>query len=151
VFDGIKLRMALWKLEKSKAKTLKEYAKSVAEVRKRKGTAEEIYQIGSDENFEVTMIDEQIYLAHTNFLRSEANRLIIPIPDFSDKSRWDMSNTMGFGYLTAFGINELRTAIRAERKLRREALLMWLPAAGAVTGLIGAMTGLIAVWSRTPH
>jgi hypothetical protein len=150
VFDGIRLRIRLRELERDKARTLKAFSRDIAAAREKKASADEIYKIRSGENFEVTMIDESIYGAHTGFLVTQANRLIVPAPKFDDETKWSESDTLGVRYLTPAGINELRAAIRAERKLRREALLMWLPVVGAVTGLIGAMTGLVVIWSKSP-
>jgi len=72
----------------------------------------------------------------TRYLLREANRLIIPTPPYNDKERWE--EQWGYWHLTTKGINELRSAIRAEKKLKREAFLMWLPFFTTVTGMLGA-------------
>jgi hypothetical protein len=89
-----------------------------------------------------------IYSIHTDYLRSEAHRLVVPMPDQTDDTVWRRASPEGkpeFEYLTAKGINDLRAAIRAEKKVRREYWLMWLPMVVAFTGLIGAATGLAAI------
>jgi hypothetical protein len=75
---------------------------------------------------------------------AEANRLIVPTPDWQDKESWEEEDRRR--YLNNKGINDLRTAIRAEKKLRREQILMWVPAMTAFTGLAGAAIGVIAAW-----
>jgi hypothetical protein len=44
--------------------------------------------------------------------------------------------------LSRAGINELRSAIRAEKKARVERFLMWAP---GITGILGAAIGLAAI------
>jgi hypothetical protein len=95
-----------------------------------------------------------IYSIHTDYLRSEAHRLVVPMPDQTDDTVWRRACPEGkpeFEYLTAKGINDLRAAIRAEKKVRREHLLMWLPMVVALTGLIGAATGLAAILRSGQH
>lgn len=46
-------------------------------------------------------------------------------------------------------MNDLRARIRAERNARWELVLTWLPALGGITGLVGAVAGLVAVLAKT--
>jgi hypothetical protein len=91
------------------------------------------------------MFDEEIYRIHTRYLFAEAHRLVIPTAHFHRKESWEDGPT-GARHLTLDAINELRSAIRAEKKVRREAFLMWVPAITALTGLAGAAIGLIFAW-----
>jgi len=40
-------------------------------------------------------------------------------------------------------IVDIRSLVRRERKERREGMMLWL---AALTGIIGALSGLLAVW-----
>jgi hypothetical protein len=84
-------------------------------------------------------------------LEFEARSLWLPIPSREDATKWEESN---FGqterlFLSPIGMTELRTAIRKERGERRAVTEWWLKTLGAavgiLTGLIGALIGLVSV------
>jgi hypothetical protein len=82
--------------------------------------------------------------ALSDYLISEAYRLFIPLPD------WDKQDKVGSGdtvkhVLTRDAINELRSAIRAEKKARVEQFLMWVP---GIVGILGAAIGLASILIR---
>jgi len=79
----------------------------------------------------------------SDYLVSEADRLLIPLPDDNEQNwtAFDDGEAMEH-VLTRKGINELRTAIRAERKARSERFLMLT---SGLIGVIGAITGLVSV------
>src|SRR3954468_1186471 len=112
MFQYLKFRWRLWQVDR----------------RRRRESA--------DDEFDETNYTDEINRLHTLHLRGEANRLILPLPAFGDKTAWE--NRTDDLYLTIKGINDLRAAIRAEKKQRREAILMWVPAISALTGLAGA-------------
>jgi hypothetical protein len=93
-------------------------------------------------NFELDQIDEEIAALVTTQLRNTANRLLVPIPDLNDEAFWIELNTLARMALTPVGISELRSAIRKERKERLANLAFWV---NIILGLIGSITGLIAV------
>jgi hypothetical protein len=83
-----------------------------------------------------------------------ASNLLLPTPSHSDKTRWD-ENAVNYGYsaiLTTEAMNELRSAIRQEEKVRRETFESYVKIIGGIltilTGLAGALIGLIAVWKQ---
>lgn len=86
-------------------------------------------------------------------LEREASRLWIPLPPKEDRARWENAEGyMGWDYATVLrplGMTELRTAIRKERAERRAVTEWWLKTLGAavgiLTGLIGALIGLVSV------
>ena len=149
MLDGIQLRWKLWNFQREKDKLMRAYAKDFEEARRTKASVDELQKMTHSEILGVAMIDDAIYHAHTRYLVAEANQLILPVPDRKDETRWTESRLTGMQYLTPFGLSELRSAIRVERKLKVERALVWLPIVGAVTGLVGATTGLIAILSRT--
>jgi hypothetical protein len=74
----------------------------------------------------------------------KADRLFIPLPPFSDQEYWEEAGSMPNTYfLTRHGMNDLLGKIRAERKSRLE---VWVPLVAAITGVLGAVTGLLAVF-----
>jgi adenylate kinase family enzyme len=91
---------------------------------------------------------EDSYL--TTRLLQQARRLRVPIPyhrnpDGSESDHWYEGSQTGEWYLSTNGIRSLRQEIRQELKDRHESrshYLIWLT---ALTGVIGSITGLIAV------
>jgi hypothetical protein len=84
--------------------------------------------------------------AMSDYLISEADRLLLPPPDDNERNWTTFDGLEGVErVLTREGINELRTAIRAELKARSERLLMLT---SGLIGVIGAITGLVSVLVR---
>lgn len=116
--------------------------KAVADARaKRDGRLEgEAYSIWG---FEIDIVDWQIKNTMTRALINEADRLFLPVPDENDPEKWEEDPATGKRtFLSPKGIAELRTAIRQEKRERRENIQRWI---AILIGLIGALTGLIAV------
>jgi hypothetical protein len=120
--------------------------KVVSEALAENQSREDREQIELHDMREIQLVEDEIYSLHTNFLIKKANRPIVPTPDWSDDDYWTDSRELGYRYLTAEGTIKLRAAIRAEKKLRLERILVWAPMIGAITGLVGVLTGLIAIF-----
>lgn len=148
MFDVIRFRYKLARLRKQLRDIDKLVARKSAELRKKNAKLQEIQDAERELSWpETEIIYDQIHKLHTDYLLSIASRLIVPTPSWDDQTCWEES-PMGFRYLTTKGIADLRAAIRSEQKLRLERILMWVPAIAALTGLIGALTGFIAIWHR---
>jgi hypothetical protein len=115
-----------------------------AAAKRRGASEEEIRQLGAGEVYDQGSYEDAVRSLHTGHLWQEANRLIVPTPPPADETAWDWQQDDL--RLTDKGINDLRAAIRAEKKLRREVVLMWVPAISALTGLAGAAIGLVVTW-----
>jgi hypothetical protein len=146
MLEHLRFRWGLWRIERARQNTSAAYDKDIAEAKKRGDKQDEIYDLENVANHEDNTYAEEIYRLHTRYLWREANRLIVPTPASDDKKAWE--DVWGHRHLTHKGINDLRAAIRVEKKLRREQFLMWLPAVVALIGLAGALTGLISVWLK---
>ena len=70
---------------------------------------------------------------------------MVPLPESKDKELWKDLYYAGGRALTSKGFWELKKLIRQEKRERREGFVVWL---AALTGIIGATTGLAAVLSR---
>ena len=96
---------------------------------------------------ELKVLHDEKALLHTAQLLVRAQRLKIPIkttPDHELDEDWEKGTT-GTWYLSGKGVAKVREEIRKEEKWRREGrahLILWL---SAMTGLIGTITGLVAV------
>lgn len=125
------------------------YRKLVAEARrKHRAGSDEVEALRSEWSFEAGMLEEELEAIATNQLRRQAYRLKVPFPsppygsDQVETEEWERGHNLGGWYLKPSGYVKVRAVIRAEQKERRETLLAWVVPA---TGLIGAITGLIAV------
>lgn len=79
-----------------------------------------------------------------------ASSLRVPVPsayksDSELTEHWDRSEFTGQLYLTDAGVSAVRAEIRKEIGWRRESRAHWIAWITAVTGLVGALTGLMAI------
>jgi hypothetical protein len=109
-----------------------------------------MHAIKSAMRFELDLQQEEEDAYLTKSLLRKARRLRVPIPhshsdDGTVSNQWYEGGQTGGLYLSVTGIRDLREEIRRELKARHEhhaQLVVWL---SAITGIIGAITGLIAV------
>lgn len=144
MFAYLRFRWKLGRLERWRKDTAAKSEKEMAAARRRHAKGDEIYEIESNAHYEDRMYDEEVYRLHTRYLFSEAHRLVISTAKFHEKESWEDGPT-GARHLTLAALNELRAVIREEKKVRRELLLMWVPAIAGLTGLVGALTGLVSI------
>jgi len=79
----------------------------------------------------------------TDYLIDEARRNFVPIPDRDEPGMWEECHQLSLRQvLTNKGVSILRQSLREERKSRHE---WWILALSTLVGIIGALTGLIAV------
>lgn len=86
-------------------------------------------------------------------LLMEADRISLPRPQYSDKSKWESPDKAIFYgenlVLTIEAMAELRGAIRKERRERRETFESWAKIISSLvailTGLVGALIGLFSI------
>jgi hypothetical protein len=126
------------------------YARAIQSARE-SGDRAKVEQLEREEMHEVLSVREESAHLYTRTLLEEADALRVPTPNLSDSGGqetgfWEQGRHSGEQYLTTKGIAVLRSAIRAERRARwedRGHMLAWIT---AITGLIGTLTGLVAVW-----
>jgi hypothetical protein len=136
----IKYRLELRKLEKESSRIQKTY------VAHRKGlSGAELEQLNAEEGSEILPVLDEIDALTTRRFRQIANRLMVPLPDYEDKQLWQDRYYRRGKNLTSKGIWELKKLIRQEKRERREGFVVLL---ATLTGIIGAITGLLAVLSQ---
>lgn len=91
------------------------------------------------------MLTDEIARLVTDHLTEYANRLFIRTPERTDQTMWRESSCGEGRLLTDQGIFTLRVGVRAEQKERREFLVTVL---ASLIGIIGAITGLVAVFHK---
>ena len=143
MLDCLKFRKELKKLTAAKVKALEFYSDKIKKVRQETKSHDEIQEILHTEMFEVGIIQEEIDMLITSHLRAKANHLLVPIPECDDENMWTECNKISRQkVLTTRGINSLKSAIRKEKKERLE---LPITLAMLLIGIIGAITGLIAI------
>lgn len=144
-FDYLKYRIALGRLHRQKDQLRRLYAKDIEEARARKASHDEILGIHGSEHNEQELVDAEIGELTTTYWLREAERRLIPRPDFEDKSNWREHRVTGSSWLSEKAISQLRTEVRRER---REAWEYWQVRGSLIVGLMGAAIGIISVWKK---
>jgi len=98
---------------------------------------------------QVEISEQWLSLIQTEYFTAEARRLLVPVPEYGEEGMylrvaWDDHPDEPY-YLTAPGLKILKSAVREEKKHRREIAAFWMT---SLTGLIGATIGLITIISK---
>lgn len=144
IMNEISYRWELSKLHRLRSKTVGMFKQLQEKARKEKKPREDIQSLISEEIFEVDMIDDEIEILESRYLIESARQLILPIPDFDINSdTWKESKITRRFRLSKKAMVDMRSLVRKERKERREGIMLWL---ASLIGIIGALSGLLAVW-----
>jgi len=136
----------LRRLSKQKGKIRSEYAKDLASARAAGNSINDLRALESEAWFEESMVNEEIALLITDFLVSKADKHFIATPSRKEEGMWEQCDKISERFvLTKAGISAVRSSIRTEAKERRDLIL---PVIAALTGVIGTLTGLIAVLKK---
>lgn len=140
------------RLSWGKALVDREYAKDIALARKAKDN-EKVELLERDQRFEIELIEEEEDQLLSAQLIRKAKHLRVPIPrrfndDGAPSPHWYEGNYLGGWYLTNDGISKLREEIRKELRARHDSRVLWVTWISALTGVIGALTGLLAIISK---
>lgn len=125
------------------------YSKDIAAARSSKNRVE-IDSLERDPRFEGELLDEEEDDLITRNLLADARRLRVSIPrrynnDNTESDFWYQGHYSGQWNLTRLGESAVREGIRCERRVRHELRSQWVVWLSALTGLIGTLTGLIAL------
>jgi hypothetical protein len=143
----LKYEWALQRLQREKEKTRTFYLEPYREARAIKDV-DEMDRLSSEEMHETKSIEDKISQLQTSFLIEEAQRLLIPTPAFDAKEKdgaWEQALTAQHYQLKREPLAALRSAIRKEKKERREGLQSW---AALSIGLVGALIGLFSALKK---
>jgi hypothetical protein len=143
----------LWRLKRSRRKTALAYERDLRKLRKnKKATPKEFEDLRQAKNVDLLAEDESINTFLTAQLWEEAREYDVEIPQ--GEGTWEES---GVGtnryYLTMAARAQVRRLIDEEKARRFEVKTRWitriiLPVIAALIGIIGAITGLVAVLYR---
>jgi hypothetical protein len=142
MFKVWRLKWQRWRLQHS-------YAKDYKNLVKKKASQDELMQLHAGEHFDVEAVEQQIDFYIGTKLSDKARSLDVEIPHFSDKQMW-VHGEQGYFWFSSKGRAHVRKLIDEERARRFEVKSQWfikiiLPTLGLVIGIVGAITGLVAV------
>ena len=130
------------------------YAKDIAIARKAKDK-NKLESLESERRFELDLHDEEDDTVLTKALLAEARRLRVPVPHRYnnggiESDSWYQGQHTGAWCLTRLGVASLREDIRKELKAQHESRTQWVTWISALTGIVGAATGLAAILGHRP-
>ena len=123
------------------------YRRDIATAKNKKDRVK-VEELEGEMRFELDLQREEADGYLTRRLLHSAMRLRVPVPSPYNESgglsdQWYEGSQTGGRYLTFGGIRALRKEIRRERKERYSLLITVL---AAITGVIGALTGLVVAF-----
>jgi hypothetical protein len=143
----------LRKLQHRRDKILASHKKKTRELVSRNASAEERQALTrkTSADFGTVLQDIEIFL--TDQLCDELFKFDLAIPSQRDEEIWEHDDANRY-WLTPLGRNSLRKLIDAEKARRFEVKTLWvtkfwLPLFAALVGIIGAITGFVAVLRHT--
>jgi hypothetical protein len=134
-----------WRLRKSleqQKKNMDLNDEEIHQARREGKKGEEIRLLEQEAHFEYTEYQDEIDALRTSYLRQKANKLVIPLPSHDDEEMWYRSQFSGDKLLTKKGYHTLFVDIMQRQKDIRDTYIPWI---GALTGLLAAATGLLAL------
>jgi len=143
MIDWFAHRYRLARLQIERRSISRFHSKLYRKAKQQKKNEEELHLLESAEQHDVETNEDKIARLQSTYLRSKAERLLLPVPEFSPRSeKWEMFRHHEHYRLTRGAMLELRAAIRAEQKERSELVRSWLT---GLTGALGALAGVLAV------
>jgi hypothetical protein len=97
-------------------------------------------QLEYQQYFELSEYDEAIQTIHSKRLLAEARELFLFVPDL----KWE-NGQWGGRFLTEECLSRLHYAVKAQKDIIRDYRIRF---ATAITGIIGALIGLLAIWKK---
>jgi hypothetical protein len=146
--------LELWKLKRRRTAVQKAFEKDRAKLKASKAQRDEFFALDSQEYFEVREIERELDMEQSRLLFDQARALDVDTPTPADAEMWNSDNNLGRIWLTYKGRATVRKAIDEERARRFDVKTRWvtkliLPLLAGVIGIIGAITGLVAVLRHT--
>lgn len=106
----------------------------------RANNSEERERLEYEQYSELSEYDEAIQAIHTKRLLADARQLFVHVPDL----KWE-TGKWGSRYLDEESLAKLYQAVKAQKDVSRDYRIRFI---SALTGIIGALIGLLAIWKR---
>jgi len=140
----------VWRLKWQRWKIGRSYAKDYKKLQKEKASREKFGEHDAEEYYAVREVEREIEFEVGRRLYDEARSLDVEIPPHSDSEMWVDDAVGERTWLSSKGRAQVRKLIDEEKARRFEVKTQWvtrliLPVLGLLIGVLGAITGLIAV------
>jgi hypothetical protein len=136
----------LWRLRRERRRVFFHYDTKILAAGKH---SPESYRLMAEQYSECKDLDEQMDLIMDQEIRLEAQELDVVLPPIQQTDMWRRDDEQNL-YLSPGGRSHVRKLIDDEKGRRFDAKTRWvtriiLPIVGSLVGILGAITGLIAV------
>jgi hypothetical protein len=139
----------LWKLNRQLRAHHRSYKKHRNKLLEEKARSDEVDTLDAEEYFTGRDIEREIDAVVGSRLIHETRSVDVEIPPLSDKDMWFFADDGRRVWFTPKGRAHVRKLIDEEKGRRFEAttrsVKLWLPIISALAGLLGVITGLVAV------
>ncbi len=133
----------LWRAQRERRKTNKTFDRLIDKAKKQKNL-EERESLISELFMERDIINDKINWIETRRLEEKAEKFGVPIPPLSDKESWEEGYAPNTVRLRREARIRITDQIRKERRARIDDRMLWVERLAPLTGLVGAVIGLIA-------
>ena len=141
--------MRLWILQRRQEAFENWHRTKIKRLRKIGASIDDIERAEYDARFDDIDFDEEILQMQTRHLMKCLGRYSLPFPEQGD---WEEAIPPNYyRHLSRAAIVRVRTAIRNERKERWEAATRWTPVLSALTGLLGVVVAILALFLKSTH
>src|SRR6266849_238925 len=100
MFDELRFRFAIWQNDRANRKAWKRHDKRLGDARRRKASRDELAEISADEQYIVQENEDEILRLVTHHLLKQADKLLIPRPEFKEGDTFVVSQIRVTIYLT---------------------------------------------------
>lgn len=142
MINYLKDKIEIYKANQNIRKVDRHYSPILASAEKAKRDRQECEDIAAEWYYTTREYKDQIERVLSRMLIRKAERLNVPTPDYDCEDMWVGKERE---YLNGKGRRVVGKAIRMEIKERLE---VWIPLVTAVTGLLGVVIGLIAIFKK---
>jgi len=144
------IMLKVWRLNWHLRSIRRSYAKQHKQLEKRKAPSDEFQELDADEYFDMQEVEKEIDAAVGNRLFHEARSLDVETPPISDEQMWFHDDENSRVWFTPKGRAHVRKLIDEEKARRFDVKTRWvtniiIPLAALLGGIMGAITGLVAV------
>lgn len=136
IFNFLQRFFPIWSLKRQSSVVSRAFETDIRQAK----TSEEREELEYGRYFELSEYDEAIQAIHSKRLTAEARELFVYIPDL----QWE-TGKWGNRYLTEESLSRLHHAVKPQKDSIRDYRIRII---SALTGVIGALIGLLAIWKK---
>ena len=145
--------LEVWNLKRSRRNVITAFRKEREALSKTDPPQDKVNALDAREYWEVSELERTIDQEASLRLLDRARDLDVVIPTLESEGIWVQDPNTGRIWLSSQGRFAVRKLVDDERARRFEGKIRWvttliLPVIAGLVGIIGALTGLIAVWQH---